>query len=377
MNFSRIPGHQEVIAKLIRAVKEERVSHAQLFTGPEGCGSLALALAYAQFISCENKQASDSCGICKSCVKHEKMIHPDMHFVYPVIKKKGSSDEPVSDDYLPAWREFIGCSPFRSINDWFAEIGSEESGQGMIYTAESSEIIRKLSLKPYESEFKIMAIWLPEKMNQTSANKLLKIIEEPPEKTLFILVSNEPDKIIPTILSRCQMVKLPAFTADEIKSYLRSTYGTTEKDSEDIARIARGNLLRAINLAEKDESAKQHLDNFRTLMRNAWKRDVIASIEWADKMATAGRETQKNFLEYSLRLLRENLMLSLKQIRNELVSLSGEEAQFSEKFHPFITTGNINSLTQEFNLALIHIEANGYAKLVFLDLALKVTKLIR
>ncbi|MGQ9619673.1 MAG: DNA polymerase III subunit delta' [Bacteroidales bacterium] len=377
MNFARIPGHQEIIARLIRSVKEQRVSHAQLFTGPEGCGSLALALAFAQFISCENRQEADSCGKCKSCLKYEKMIHPDFHFVYPVIKKKNSTEEPVSDDYLPQWREYMGQSPFRSINDWFDKIGSEETGQGMIYTAESSEIIRKLSLKPYESDFKIMIIWLPERMNQTSANKLLKMIEEPPEKTLFLMVSDEPDKILPTIMSRCQMVKIPAFKSDEVTSYLRSTYGATFKEADEIARLARGNILRAINLIEKDEATKHNLEHFRTLMRNAWKRDVAAHIEWADKMASAGRETQKNFLDYSLRLLRENLMLSLNQVQNQLVFLSDEEALFSEKFHPYITLSNCIQIADEFNLAAMHIEANGYARLVFLDLALKVTKVIR
>ncbi|HOK26253.1 MAG TPA: DNA polymerase III subunit delta' [Bacteroidales bacterium] len=377
MNFARIPGHQETIEKLIKSVKENRVSHAQLFTGPEGCGSLAVALAFAQYISCENRHEKDSCGTCKSCIKYEKMIHPDLHFVYPVLKKKGSSEEPTSDDYLPQWREFISNSPFRSINEWFEMIGSEESGQGMIYTAESSEIIRKLSLKPYESDFKIMIIWLPERMNQTSANKLLKLVEEPPEKTLFLMVSDEPDKIIPTILSRCQLVKIPAFKNEEIKSYLRNTLGATEKEADEIARLSQGNLLRAISIFEKDEATTQNLENFRTLMRHAWKRDIAAMIEWADRMASTGRETQKNFLEYSLRLLRENLMLSLKQHQKELVFLSDEEAAFSEKFHPYITTGNCNKLAEEFNKAALHIEANGYAKLVFLDLALKVTKLIR
>lgn len=377
MNFSRIPGHQEIIDRLLRSVREGRVSHAQLFTGPEGCGSLALALAFAQYVSCENRQETDSCGTCKSCTKYEKMIHPDLHYVFPVIKKKNSNDEPVSDDYLPWWREFIQQSPFRGITDWFCKIGSEESGQGTIYTAESTEIIRKLSLKPFESDFKIMIIWLPERMNPTSANKLLKLIEEPPDKTLFLLVSDEPDKILPTILSRCQLVKIPAFKSDEIKSYLRSTYGTTENEASKVSLLARGSLLKAICIVEKDESASQYLDNFRTLMRHAWKRDVVSLIEWSEKNASAGRESQKNFLEYSLRLLRENLMLSLKQVKNELVFLSDEEASFSEKFHPFINPENCKSLAEEFNIAAMHIEGNGYAKLVFLDLALKVTRLIR
>jgi DNA polymerase-3 subunit delta' len=375
MNFSIIPGQADAINKLLRSVKEERVSHAQLFTGPEGCGSLALALAYAQYISCENKTPADSCGTCKSCVKYEKMIHPDLHFVFPVIKGKKAT-EPVSDNYIGEWRQFVRKSPYFSINDWFdsIEVGN---AQGMIFASEASEIIKKLSLKTFESDFKIMIIWLPEKMHNATANKLLKMIEEPPEKTLFLLVSDEYDKVIPTILSRCQLIKIPAFTNEEIKNYLRSTYGTTEIKSGDIARVANGNILRAIELCVNDESSAFHLDSFRRLMRFAWKRDIISIIEWSDEMAATGREAQKNYIAFALRLLRENLMLSLNQYQNNIVFLAGEEADFSEKFHPFINKENIYTLVNEFNLAYSHIEANGNARIIFLDLALRVTRLIK
>jgi DNA polymerase III subunit delta' len=375
MNFSDIPGKTEIIKKLIRSVKEERVSHAQLFTGPEGCGSLALALAYAKYVSCENKTPVDSCGTCKSCVKYEKMIHPDLHFVFPVVKGKKST-EPVSDNYITEWREFVTKSPYFSVNDWFdsIEVGN---AQGMIFASEASEIIRKLSLKTFESDFKIMIIWLPEKMHTSSANKLLKMIEEPPEKTLFLLVSEEYDKVIPTIISRCQLIKIPAFTNEEIIGYLRSTCGTPEIKSADIARVANGSITRAIELCKNDESSAFQLDSFRMLMRYAWKRDIISLVEWSEQMAATGREAQKNYLSFALRLLRENLMLSLRQLQNNIIFLAGQEAEFSEKFHPFITKANIYPLVDEFNLAYSHVEANGNAKIIFLDLALRVTKLIR
>jgi DNA polymerase III subunit delta' len=375
MNFSQIPGQAEIIAKLLKSVEEERVSHAQLFTGPEGCGSLALALAYGQYVSCENRKPGDSCGTCKSCVKYEKMIHPDLHFVFPVIKRK-PGEEAVSDNYIEEWREFVKKSPYFTLNSWLdsIEVGN---AQGMIFASEASEIIRKLSLKSFESDFKIMIIWLPEKMHQATANKLLKMIEEPPEKTLFLLVSEEPDKILPTIISRCQLIKIPSFSIDEIRGYLRSTYGTTELKSTDIARVANGNILRAIELCENDETSRQNLEYFKLLMRYAWKRDVISIIGWSEEMASLGRESQKNFFSYSLRLLRENLMLSLDQVQNRLVFLAGDEADFSAKFHPFINSENIYPLTDEFSLAFSHIEANGYSKVIFLDLGLKVTGLIR
>ena len=375
MNFAQIPGHKDIINNLLRSVHEERVSHAQLFTGSEGCGSLALALAYAKYISCENRTETDSCGICKSCVKYEKMIHPDLHFVFPVIKGKKVTD-PVSENFIEEWREFVRKGPFFSINHWLnsLEVGN---AQGGIFASEASEIIKKLSLKTFESDFKIMIIWLPEKMHQATANKLLKMIEEPPEKTLFILVSEEPDKIIPTILSRCQLVKIPSFNNKEIENYLIQRFNLTGEKATDIARVANGNITRAIELCNDEESTLLNLSRFKSLMRFAWKRDIISIITWSEELAATGREAQKNFILYSLRLLRENLMLSLDQLKNNLVFLSGEEAEFSGNFHPFINKNNIYSLTEELNLVHSHIEANGNAKIIFLDLALKITRLIR
>jgi len=375
MNFSQIPGQKEIIGKLFRSVQEERVSHAQLFTGPEGCGSMALALAYARYISCENRTEHDSCGTCKSCVKYEKMIHPDLHFVFPVIKGKKATD-PVSDNYIEEWREFVRKSPYFTINNWLdsIEVGN---AQGMIFASEASEIIKKLSLKTFESDFKIMIIWLPEKMHQATANKLLKMIEEPPEKTLFLLVSEEPDKVIPTILSRCQLVKIPSFSSHDIEKYLTQRFNIAANKAADISRVSSGNITRAIELCENEDSSLANLDRFKSLMRFAWKRDIISIINWSEEIAATGREAQKNFISFSLRILRENLMLSLDQLKNSLVFLTGEEATFSGNFHPFINQNNIYPLAEEFNLVYSHIEANGNAKIIFLDLALKVTRLIR
>ena len=375
MYFAQIPGQKEIIGKLIRSVKEERVSHAQLFAGNEGCGSLALALAYARYISCENRSENDSCGKCKSCVKYEKMIHPDLHFVFPVIKGKKVTD-PVSDTYIEEWREFVLKSPFFTLNDWLntIEVGN---AQGMIFASEASEIIRKLSLKTFESDFKIMIIWLPEKMHVATANKLLKMIEEPPEKTLFLLVSDEPDKVIPTIQSRCQLVRIPSFSDSEIETYLKNLFGLTDEKAADISHVANGNIIRAVELCENESTSLDNLESFKSLMRFAWKRDVVSLISWSEDISSTGREAQKNFISFCLRILRENLMLTLGQEENRLVFLTGKEADFSGKFHPFITQKNIYPLTDEFNLSYSHIEANGNAKIIFLDLALKVTRLIR
>lgn len=375
MNFSQFPGQKETVSRLIRSVKEERVSHAQLFTGPEGCGALPLAIAYARYVSCENRSASDSCGTCRSCIKYEKMIHPDLHFVFPVIKNKRDS-EPVSDSYMPEWREFVKKTPFFSLNNWLdsIEVGN---AQGLIFASEAAEIIKKLNLKTYESDFKVMIIWMPEKMHPSAANKLLKMIEEPPEKTLFLLVSDEPDKILPTIVSRCQLVRIPAFRTEEVSRYLILALGAGEEKAHEIARVSNGNMIRASELFANEESSLVSLENFKKLMRFAWKRDIISEIAWSEEMASIGREAQKSFLLYSLRILRENMMMSIDQAKNNLVFLAGEEASFCENFHPFIKPDNIYDLTGEFSLAHSHIEANGNARIIFLDLALKVTRLIR
>jgi DNA polymerase-3 subunit delta' len=375
MKFSQIPGQKEIIEKLIHSVKAERVSHAQLFAGPQGCGSMALALAYATYISCENRTDSDSCGICKSCVKYEKLIHPDLHFVFPVIKGKKATD-PVSDHYIEEWRDFMLKTPYFTVNNWLDSI-NVGNAQGGIFSSEASEIIKKLSLKSFESDFKIMIIWLPEKMHPSSSNKLLKMIEEPPEKTLFLLVSEEPDKVIPTILSRCQLVKIPSFNSKDVEKYLIDRFNISLEKAEDISRVTRGNIIRAIELCEDEASSLTNLARFKSLMRFAWKHDIISIIGWSEEIATTGREAQKNFISYSLRILRENLMLTLDQLKNNLVFLSGEEAEFSGKFHPFINQDNIYLLTEELNQVYSHIEANGNARIIFLDLALKVTRLIK
>ena len=374
MKFSDIPGQKETIERLTASVRSGRVSHAMLFTGPEGCGSLALALAYARYISCEARTPVDSCGVCKSCFKYEKMIHPDLHFVFPVGKDKKNS-EPVSDSYIEQWREFSGRSPYFSLNSWLSFIDAGNA-QGLIFSTEASEILRKLSLKAFESDYKIMIIWLPEKMHLATSNKLLKLIEEPPDKTIFILVSDEPDKVVPTILSRCQLFKIPSFRSEEISAYLTENFPVHKAKADDIARVANGNIVRARELCEDEDSSSSNLDRFRNLMRFAWKRDINSIINWSEDMASIGREPQKNFLSFTLRLLRENLMLTLGQNKNNLVYMTGEEADFSAKFHPFIKEENIFTFTDEINKAYAHIEANGNARIIFLDLGLRITRLI-
>lgn len=375
MKFSQIPGQKAVIDRLRNAVHENRVSHAMLFYGPEGSGKFAIALAFARYISCENRSQDEACGVCPSCVKYDRLIHPDLHFVFPVIKKK-SGTEPVSDLFISQWRSMVLNSPYFSLNTW-TEAMEVANEQALIPVAEAAEIIRKLSLKSFESDFKIMIVWLPEKMNPETANKLLKIIEEPPARTLFILVSEEDDKLLPTITSRCQLIRIPALAKDDISGYLRQEKGIDASHAAEIAGTANGNMVRALELAGEDEVTAANLDRFARLMRTAYSRDIQSVVSWSEETAALGRERQKSFLSYSLRLLRENFILNYDGKTNSLVFLTRAEDDFSSKFHPFINESNIFALDREFNTAYAHVESNGNTRMIFLDLALRTMRLIR
>lgn len=374
MKFSDIPGQSAVIDRLRNTVKEQRVSHAMLFYGPEGSGKFAIALAFARYVSCDNRTEKEACGKCPSCLKYDKLIHPDLHFVFPVVKKKNVSD-PVSDLFLPQWREMVLKSPWFSLSQW-TEAMDVVNEQASIFVAEAAEIVRKLSLKTFESDYKIMIIWLPEKMNTETANKLLKMIEEPPEKTLFLLVSEEDDKLLPTILSRCQPVRIPSISQGDMAAFLINNYKINGDRAMDIAGIANGNMVRAIALANDIDGTAMHLERFKTLMRAAWSRDMQAVVSWSEETAALGRERQKHFLTYSLRLIRENFVMNFGGKEKGIVFLTADEAAFSSKFYPFINEKNISYLDNEFNLAYAHVESNGNTKMIFLDLALKTMRLI-
>ena len=384
MLFSQIIGQQDIKTRLIRTVTEQRIPHAQLLRGPEGIGKLALAIAYAQYICCENRTTTDSCGICPSCVKYRKLAHPDLHFVFPVIKPTGKSSV-VCDDFIAEFREMVLQNSYFGLNDWYAKI-SGDAKQGLIYSNESEEIIRKLSLKTYESEYKIMIIWLPEKMHGTCANKLLKILEEPPEKTVFLMVSNTPDEIITTILSRTQHIHVPRLSDSEIIQALikNEELEIESNEAEYATHIANGSYLNALAVLNEGDENKQNFDRFVMVMRLAWqvgnKKDH-ASLKtlrkWSDDMAAAsmGRERQKNFLSYAQRMTRENFISNMQQ--PDLNYLTLDEADFSQRFSPFINERNVEDLMSEFALAERHIEQNVNAKMVFFDLTLKVIMLLK
>lgn len=374
MQFREVIGQHKVKERLINTVRENRISHAQLFLGPEGSGNLALAIAYAQYIACSDRQENDSCGVCPSCLKYKKLVHPDLHFVYPVATSKAVSKDPVSDDYIAQWRETIIENPYINETRWY-EIIDVENKQGIISKNESQEILRKLNLKTFEADYKIMIIWLPEKMNAAAANKLLKLIEEPPEKTLFLMVSENSEQIISTILSRTQLVKIPRIDNESMRNALCDRFGLAPEKANDIVHLSNGNFFDAQNIIHSVEEDEYNFIQFTTLMRLAYQRKMNEIVNWVDDMAQIGREKQKSMLAYSLRLIRENFMLNLQ--KKEMVYLTQKEYDFSVKFAPFINMNNIQVLYQEFNRAHADIEMNAYAKIVYLDLALKIMKCIR
>ncbi len=379
MLFKDIVGQEKVKQKLVKAVKEDRIPHAQLFAGPEGTGKLALAIAYAQFINCKNRQDGDSCNTCPSCVKFNKLIHPDLHFVFPInaSKTEDSGDDKGSstkfcDGFLPQWREQILSNPYFSEQDWYELIGLDNK-QGIISTAESSEVIKKLSLKSFEAEFKTMLIWLPERMNQNASNKLLKLIEEPPVNTLFLLVSENPGGVLKTIFSRTQLIKIPPISHESIALALVDRYQLNPIKANEISRISNGNFQSALKLMNADED-EQYFIYFRDLMRFCYRNDVIGLLNWVDDVAKIGREQQKEMLTYFQRLLRESFMLNLQL--DDISYLARNEADFGKKFSPYINTKNVYQLYTQFNLAFDHISRNGNPGIIFTDMCMKLVKLI-
>lgn len=370
MLFKEVVGHSAAKQRLLQTVHEGRISHAQLFLGTEGCGSLALAIAYGQYINCTNRTLEDSCGVCPSCLKFKKLIHPDLHFVFPVSANATVKSNPVSDNFLSEWREAVLQNAYLNFTQWIKHIGVENKQAG-IQKSESEEIIKKLNLKTYEGNYKIMIIWMAEKMNETCANKLLKIIEEPTPNTLFLLISENTEQILQTILSRTQMVRLSKIDKPSLEEFLRSNYEFDEAQISSIAHNANGSMNKALTLINGDANNSENFEYFTSLMRLCYTKKIIELGTLVDTLGSLGRERQKNFLEYSLRMVRENFILN-KKVKSA-VYLFKEEAAFSEKFSAFIHEGNIMSITKEMNDAHYHIERNGSPRIIFFDLALKLT----
>ena len=341
-----------------------------LLTGPGGNGKLPIAVALARYILCSNRADGDACGRCPSCVKIDKLMHSDLHFVFPVKKKKNTPSDrnPVSDDYITEWREIFQKSPYFSYSDWLAKL-EVENQQPIIYERESSEILHKLTMKSREGGWKIMIIWLPEKMNEACANKLLKIIEEPPAETLFLLVSENAEPILPTILSRTQRIEIPRIADADIAAALVQRYALDGQTARTIAVQSGGDWEKAEGMLVVNSTKAQYLELFMTLMRMAYKRDIKAMKQWSEQVAALGRERQKALLEYCQRMIRENFIMNFK--RAEMLYLSREEHDFSVRYSPFVNENNIFGIMEELSEAQKHIEQNVNAKMIFFDMALR------
>ena len=377
MQFKDIIGHNEVKKRLIDSVENSRISHAQLFLGEEGSGNLPLAIAYAQYIACENRQPIDSCGLCNSCIKFQKLTHPDLHFVFPVATNKSVTKKPVSKLFIKEWRELVTeTKGYITLADLQEKLETENK-QLLIPKDESVEIIKTLSLKTYESEYKTMIIWFPEKFNNSSANKLLKIIEEPPAKTLFLLVAHDSEQIIPTILSRTQLVKVGRVEESELKNAVSSKFSIDNVLATKVAHLSDGNFIKASKILEQNENEDSFHELFVKWMRFAFKADVSGLISWTDEIAKSsfGREKQKQFLNYGLHIFRESLITNYGN--TELNRISENEIVFLKNFAPYIHGANCLNIIELFNDASYHIERNANPKVLFLDVSLKLTKLLR
>jgi DNA polymerase III subunit delta' len=372
--FSEVVGQEDLKMKLRASVKAGRMPHTQMFYGPDGSGTLPLAIAYAQYVACTNRGETDSCGTCASCRKFAKLVHPDLHFVFAVNTSEKVSKDPVSDNYIAEWRSFVLANPYFRSNHWYDCIGIENK-QGLISRNESESIIRKLSLKPFESDYKILIVWLAEKMNTTSANMLLKLMEEPPEKTLFLLVCEDPEQLLGTILSRAQLVKLSQIGDEAMQQILSERSDLDAGQIRKIIKLANGSYIQAFDLIQSSADNEFNLEKFTSLMRLCYSRDFLAINGWVEEMAGSGREKLKSFFDYALRLVRENFIMNLK--KPELVYLNEKEADFSRKFHSFIHGGNVIKICDEMNRASNDIERNANAKVLLFDFSLRLAKLIR
>lgn len=379
MRFRDVIGQEEVKNQLRQAVQEGRIAHAQLFTGASGVGKLPLALAYAQYVCCAHRTDEDSCGVCATCRQYEQLQHPDLHFAFPIVKTDSSD---VCDGFMRSWRELVLQQPYFDLDDWYRAIGVENK-QGVIYEKESSEILRKLSLKSFSGGYKVMIIWLPEKMNISCSNKLLKLLEEPPEKTLFLLISEHPELLLSTIVSRTQEVRVPRICASAMSAAIRSYDSSLSSSSvEDIVHVSDGSYVSALRRMLHREGSEPFLEDFISLMRNAWlvghKKDYSALQQlrqWSLAMSDEGREHQKAFLQYAQKQVRENFIYNFQ--RPEMNFQTESERNFSTKFARFVHEGNVEKLMNELGKAEIQIAQNGNAKIVFFDLCLQVIVLVK
>lgn len=372
MKFNEVIGQEEIKERLVEMSREGRVPHAIMFCGPRGCGKMALALAFASYLICSSgKDGKDSCGTCHQCAMLRSWSHPDLIFTYPVIKPQGTSADHkmVSDDFAREWRGMLAEEPYFTMNQWLAKMGAGNQ-QAMIYVAESEAVIRKLSMKSSQGGYKINIVWLPERMREDCANKMLKIIEEPPQQTVFIMVCEEPERLLETIRSRVQRIDIRKIDTPSMEKALVQRRAISPEVAHRTARVADGDWIKATEELDAGNENREFLGLFMQLMRQAYARNVKELKGWTETVAALGRERQRSMLAYFQHLVRENFMYNFRN--PELVYMTMEEENFATRFARFINEANVIAIDEIFGTAARDIGQNANPKMVFYDVAMRI-----
>ena len=375
MQFKDVIGQSAIKQRLIQSVRENHVSHAQLFLGPAGSGKLPLALAYAQYILCPNRTETDSCGICPTCQKMQKLVHPDLHFVVPTNTTKIVKSNPESDLFMEEWREYVQKNEgYINESGWYGFLDIENK-QGYMSVRDAASLLRKLNMKAYEGDYKIAIIWMAEKMRTDTANKLLKLLEEPPEKTIFLLIAEDQDQLLATIKSRTALVKIPALDTAAIETALQQRFGCDPKQAHDAAMISEGDWLTACQSFKDFEDHKFFFTTFQQWMRLCFRAAYSEIIDFSANVKGIGREKQKELLDYGLRIIRNSLLFNNNLA--EIVMLPDDEKTFNSKFSPFVNPANLAQIVELFEEAIRQIERNGNAQIIFTDVSFKMIGLLK
>lgn len=370
MQFEDVIGHTELKSRLKEMIDAGRISHALMFTGNEGSGNLAMALAFGSYLLANNSQDFNA-----AMTKCEKLVHPDFHFCYPINKtKKISGSKIISKDFISEWREAIRLNPYMASGEWLAHLGIANK-QGLINVEQAREILKDLSLKPYESAYKIMLIWLPEKMNNATANKLLKILEEPPQKTVFLLVSQNPEQLMATIQSRVQMIHVKPIEQADLKKAITQKFSLNDEEAETISKISQGNYLEAQKLVGDNETRKFNQEMFVKWMRYLWQKEFLELMQWSETISKLGRERLMLFFRYGLHIFRESLIMNYAE--SSIQMTGGDEKAFITKFSPYVNELNAIDMIELFEEAEYHISRNANPRILLMDVSLKMMKLVR
>lgn len=371
MKFEEVVSHSDLKQQLRTAIKSGRIPHAQLFLGQEGGGNLALAIAYAQYINCTNRLEDDSCGACPSCIKYNNLAHPDLHFCFPVFGKWDVGSKP-SDHYMTQFHELIKMNPYATYQEWMEKISDQKSG--LINVHQANEIVVKLSLKPYEAQFQVMIIWMPEEMNTATANKLLKTLEEPPNRSIIIMVANNDEQMLSTILSRVQYVKLKKMQDMDMLAAMNSRFEIGMEKAREIVNVADGDYNQALKLAEMEDINEDITQLIREWFRTSYTMELAKLIPIVDSIAKLSREKQKSFYAYASHVFRQSLAMNNAQ---EVLRATTNEKQFVERFAEVSTNEKVPQIISKLEAAIYHVDRNANAKILAMNLSMDLYEVLK